>query len=87
MKTQLNALAAALTVGLLWAVCLFFWTLVATKNGYGAETLELVAEWYPAYEVTTKGAFIGLVWAFLDGFVGTYITVWIYNFFVRKLGK
>jgi len=86
MKTQLNALAAALTLGLGWGLCLFLWTLVALKWQMGTAFLSLI-DWYPGYEMTTQGAFVGLVWGFVDGFVSTYIIVWVYNFFSRKLGK
>ncbi|OGJ45559.1 hypothetical protein A3J23_03315 [Candidatus Peregrinibacteria bacterium RIFCSPLOWO2_02_FULL_48_14] len=87
MKTQLNALAAALSVGILWAVCLFVWTFIAIKWGYAPSWIDLMAEAYPNYAATSAGAFWGLLWGFLDGFVGTYILVWLYNFLVRKLGK
>ncbi len=87
MKTQLNAFAAALAVGVFWAVCLFLWTLIAAKNGYGQTSLDLIAQVYPGYEVTTRGAWIGLIWGFLDGFIGTYVVVWLYHVFVKKFGK
>ncbi|MFA4814579.1 MAG: hypothetical protein WC924_04760 [Candidatus Gracilibacteria bacterium] len=87
MKNQLNALAVALTCGLLWGVGLMFWTLVGVQWGFGLSSLELVTEWYPGYEITGLGALIGLGLGFLDGFIGGYITVWIYNFFARKFSK
>ncbi len=87
MKTQLNALAAALSMGLLWGVCLFIWTLISIQTSYASSWLELMAEFYPGYAATTVGAFWGLLWGFLDGFVGTYILVWLYNFFVRHFSK
>lgn len=86
MKTQLNALAAALTMGLGWGLCLFLWTFVALKWEMGTSMLALI-DWYPGYEVSAQGAFLGLIWGFLDGFIGMYILVWVYNYFVRKLGK
>ncbi|MFA6024765.1 MAG: hypothetical protein WC777_06260 [Candidatus Gracilibacteria bacterium] len=87
MKNQLNTLAAALSVGLLWGVGLLLWTLIALQWGMGVSSLELVMEWYPAYEITATGAFIGLLWGFLDGFLGTYILVSLYNFIAKKLSK
>lgn len=79
-------MAAALTVGLLWAVCLFVWTFIAIKWQYGTGFLDLMSGVYPKYALTTAGAFWGLLWGFLDGFIGTYIVVALYNFFVKKLG-
>lgn len=87
MKNSLNALAAALSMGLLWAVSLFVWTLVSFKTGFGGNALELMEDVYPWYTVSMQGAFIGLVWGFLDGFIGTYVFVWLYNFLTKKLGK
>lgn len=84
---KLHPTAAALSVGLLWGVVLFIWTLVAVNNGYGMSFLDLIAEVYPAYEVSGQGAFLGLIWGFLDGFIGVYILVWLYNYFLGKLGK
>ena len=87
MKTQLNPLAAALSVGILWALCLFIWTFLSIQWGYGSSWIDLMAEIYPYYEATAAGAFWGLLWGFLDAFIGTYILVWLYNFLVLKLGK
>jgi hypothetical protein len=87
MKKSLHTLAAALTMGVLWAVMLFFWTLLATYNGYGAAPLDLVASIYPMYTVSYAGAIWGLIWGFLDFFIATYIVVHVYNFFVKKLGN
>jgi hypothetical protein len=87
MKNQLNALAAALALGILSGLCLFVCTLLAFNMGVGAKWADLMTDVYPWYSVTTKGAFIGLVWGFVDGFIGGYITVALYNFFVKKLGK
>lgn len=87
MKTQLNPLAAALAMGLLWGVSLFVWTLLSLRTGVGAQCLELMTDIYPWYQITTVGAFWGLLWGFLDGFIGTYVVVALYNFFTKKLGK
>ena len=85
MKKGLHTMAAALTMGVLWAVMLCLWTLLATYNGYGASILDLVADIYPMYTVSYIGALWGLLWGFLDCFIATYIVVSVYNFFVKKL--
>ncbi len=85
MKTTLNPLAAALAMGIAWSLGLFVMTLIAVQTGFMGNALHLVEDVYPWYVVSSKGAFIGLVWGFMDGFVGTYILVWLYNFFVKKL--
>lgn len=87
MKNQLNALAAALALGLVWGVFLMLWTLFALKWDTGISSLELIMEWYPGYEISGMGALLGLLWGFVDGFIGGYLVVWLYNFFVRKFSK
>ncbi len=87
MKTTLNPLAAALTMGSLWAASLFIMTLIANQTGFMGNFLHLFEDIYPWYEVSGKGAFVGLIWGFLDGFIGAYLLVYVYNFFVKKLTK
>ncbi len=87
MKTAatLNPLAAAISVGILWALTLFITTLISIQNGYAESALNIVEGIYPLYEVTTAGAFWGLLFAFLDGFIGTYILIWLYNQILNKI--
>ena len=66
MKNQLNAMAAALSLGVLWSVSMLFLTCLNFQWGYGQEFLELMADVYPGYEVSAKGAVIGMVWGFAD---------------------
>ncbi len=87
MKNQLNALAAGLSMGVLWGLCMLLCTISSLKWGYGQEFLELMADVYPGYEVSGRGALIGLLYGFADGFIGGFLVVWLYNFFARKLSK
>jgi len=87
MKNQLNALAAALSLGILSGLCLFVCTLIALKTGVGSKWLEVFSDFYPWYQVTAMGAVWGLIWGFVDAFIGTYLAVTLYNFFSQKLGK
>ena len=86
-NAPLNALAAGLSVGLAWGIGLFIWTFVAMQWGTGASVLEMMSDIYPGYGMTTGGAFSGLICGFLDGFLGTYVVVFLYNFFAKKLSK
>jgi hypothetical protein len=87
MKNHLNPKAAGLAVGSLTGLVIFVLTLVAAQNGWGESILLLISDVYPYYEITTTGAFWGLLWGFLDGLIGAYILVWLYNVFVDKLAK
>ncbi|MFT7184156.1 MAG: hypothetical protein ACI9QC_000487 [Oceanicoccus sp.] len=85
-NAQLNPMAAGLTMGGLWALALFVMTLVAASNGYASHIFEMLVGIYPYYELTTAGAFWGLLWGFLDGAIGGYFMVWVYNMVAKKLG-
>lgn len=82
---KLNVLAASLAVGLTWSVSLLVLTLFSVKTGYAEGTLAILVGVYPGYELTNQGAFLGLIMGFLDGFIGTYIVVSLYNYFAKKL--
>jgi hypothetical protein len=84
-KPLLNAKAAGLAVGVLWAIVLFILTILCMYKGYAAGFLNAIATVYPGYALTWGGAFVGLIYGFLDGFIGTVILVWLYNYFVKKL--
>ncbi len=71
--------------GLLWAIFLFVWTLIANNNGYGQGWLDLLSEIYLGYSVSTTGAFIGLLWGFVDGFIGLFLLAWLYNWLSGKI--
>ena len=84
---KLHAFALSLTLGLVWGLTLFILTLVSIKTGYGEAIVKLFSTIYPGFDQSGQGAFVGLVWGFLDAFIGTYVVVWLYNFFVDKLAK
>lgn len=82
MKLNLKALGFA--AGIIWGVAIFLLTLVSISSGYGDKALKGVASIYPGYSVSTGGAFIGLAYGFVDGFVTALIFGLIYNAFVRE---
>jgi hypothetical protein len=74
---------AALTGGIVWGAALFLVTLVSISTGYAHSFLQGIASVYPGYSVSMTGSVVGLIYGFLDFFVGVYITVWVY----KQLGK
>lgn len=80
---KLDIRALGLTFGILWAIGLFLWTLIAIPTGYGIEMLEMLATVYPGYSVTFVGALIGAVYGFVDGLIGGVLVAWLYNLLVR----
>jgi hypothetical protein len=74
---------AALTGGVIWAVIMFFTTLAGVYFGYGIAFLNVWVSIYPGYSISLLGSVIGLVYGFLDMFIGIYLIAWVY----KKLSK
>jgi len=80
---KLNRLAFALAAGIFWGGGIFFATLWVMALGK-PEVLSILA-FYPGYEVSLSGAFIGLLWGLLDGFFGGFIFAALYNYILWLL--
>ena len=82
MKLNIKAfgLAGGITWGLL-ILLLTFWFLIM---GYQGSVLAKLGNVYIGYSVTLWGAFIGLVWGFIDGFIIGAFFAWLYNKFVKE---
>ena len=80
---KLNVKAFSLTAGILWGVALFLLTIWFICFGYPGGTLSLLGKVYLGYSVTWGGAFIGLIWGFVDAYIGGLIFAWLYNKFVK----
>lgn len=65
--------------GIVMAVSLFICTVLAIYTGYSREALSLLPSVYPGYSISWPGAFIGLIYAFIDAFIGFYVLAWLYN--------
>lgn len=78
---MLNAKKLGLAGGVLWGFMVFFMTLANIWFGYGSMWLQLMADIYPGYAVTYVGSLVGLVYGFLDGFIGLFLLGWLYNHF------
>ncbi len=79
---MLNPTRLGLAGGILWAVSLFICTIVSFYTGYATEFLTILASVYPGYSISWLGATFGILYGFLDAFIGLFILAWIYN----KLG-
>lgn len=78
--------ALALAIGVCWGVMLFILTLISYySQSYALNLLEVVRSVYVIYSITPSGAVIGFFLGFLDGFIGTYIIVSLYQFFEKKV--
>lgn len=82
----LNAKSFGLTAGIMWGICLMVMTLLSLSMDYATDLLNALAKLYPGYSVSPFGAIIGLVYGFLDCFIGLYIFALLYNWLEKKLG-
>lgn len=78
---MLNAKGLGLAGGVLWGLAMFIFTVISIYTGYGTMWLALMADVYPGYDITFTGSIIGLIYGFIDGFVGLFILAWLYNKF------
>jgi hypothetical protein len=76
---KLNIKALGLTCGILWGIAVFLVTVWVTITQSGGSTLGLLHKFYFGYSVSWAGAFIGLVWGFIDGLICGLIFAWLYN--------
>lgn len=81
---KLNIKALALSAGIVWGLVIFLLTYWFLIFGYDGNTLTKLSNIYLGYSVTWYGAFIGLVWAFVDGLIGGALLGWLYNKFVPE---
>ncbi|MBE9467590.1 MAG: bacteriophage holin [Bacteroidetes bacterium] len=80
---KLNVKAFSLAAGILWGIAVFFLTIWFICFGYDGNTLSLLGKIYLGYSVTWGGAFIGLIWGFVEGVICGAIFTCLYNKFVK----
>ena len=78
-----NVGKVALAGGIVWSLVLFVTTLLSVYTGYAHNFLLAFGSLYPGYTITMGGSVVGLIYGFLDMYVGIYIIYWVYN----ALGK
>jgi len=79
---SLDPQRVGLTLAIMTAFGILFLGLLSKFLGWASPIVRLIESLYIGYTDTCKGIFIGMIWGFLDGFVGGYLFAWIYN----KLG-
>ncbi len=76
---RLDVKAFALTCGILWGVTIFVSTLWLLAMGYDGQLISKLDHFYLGYSFSVAGAFIGLVWGFVDGVICGALFAWLYN--------
>ncbi len=83
---NLRKRALGLSLGAVWGLVVFLATIWATFQGRGA-TLKVLNSYYMGFSVSYPGAFIGLIWGFVNGFVVGVLIAWFYDLFCGMLYK
>ena len=83
---SLRKRALGLSLGVVWGLAIFVWTILATMRGKG-QTLSVLGGYYLGFTVSYLGALVGLVWGFVHGFVGGVLIAWFYDLFCKALYK
>lgn len=76
---RLSICNLGMAVGIVWGVSAFLLAILSMHFNYGTPVVRLLSSVYIGYVSTFGGAFIGLLWGFVDGFVGGALIAWIYN--------
>ena len=81
---KFNVMAFSFACGLTWGVYVFLIALIAMWWGIGSKIIEIIGNFYIGVDASVGGAFLGLGWAFIDGFIGGLIFAFLYNYFAPK---
>ncbi len=76
---KLNSIALGLSMGLVYAIALFLMGLLATYYDHGYDLVELMASFYPGYDVGFIPSLIGALWGFFDGVIMGFLLGYFYN--------
>jgi len=76
---KLNSVKLGLAAAILWGFTIFIITWISMYTGWAMFWLSQWMDVYPGFDISAKGAFIGLGYAFIDGFVSLFIFSWLYN--------
>ncbi len=81
MKIDIKALA--LSIGIIWGLAIFLLTVWFLIMGYDGNLLAKLGSVYLGYSVSWFGAFIGLIYGFIDGLIGGALLGFLYNKFAK----
>jgi hypothetical protein len=84
---KLNPKALALTSGIIWGLIFFIATIWLLIIGSTGKTIIKFNEFFIGYSFSIGGAFIGLLWGFVDGAIIGFIFAWLYNLLTPKGGE
>jgi hypothetical protein len=75
-KCSPNALGVA--IGVVWAAYVFLMGIGAMFD-WGVTLVDEISSLYIGYGPSIRGAIIGGIWGFVDGYIAGVVIAWIYN--------
>ena len=80
---KINTKALAISAGITWGLVVFLLTVWFLVMGYNGNLLAKLGSIYIGYSVSWLGAFIGLIYGFVDGLIGGALLGYLYNKFTK----
>jgi len=80
---KINTKALALSTGILGGLAVFLLTVWFLIMGYSGDLLAKLGSIYLGYSVSWLGAFVGLIYGFVDGLIGGALLGFFYNKFAK----
>ncbi len=81
--TKLNSCGLGVGCGITWGLATFLLGLVNIYVDWGRELLDVLSSLYIGFDYTLIGAFIGLFWGLVEGFIFGSLTACFYNLCVK----
>ncbi|HDQ16533.1 MAG TPA: hypothetical protein ENN31_00180 [Candidatus Vogelbacteria bacterium] len=78
MTKNFNLKILSFSVAIFCGLVMFFLILAGIYLDYAPLFFVLVEQIYPGFTLSITGLFVGAIYAFLDGFIATYIIGWLY---------
>ena len=76
-------LALGVAIGVLWALYVALLAIAAMFD-WGTALVSSMASLYLGYSASIMGAFVGAIWASVDGFIAGVVIAWVYNAVARQ---
>ena len=80
---KINTKALALSMGIIWGLAVFLLTVWFLIMGHTGHLLAKLGTVYLGYSVSWLGAFVGLIYGFIDGLIGGALLGFFYNKFAK----
>lgn len=87
MNKNFDLKILSLSVAIFFGLAMFIIVLAGLYLDYAPDFFVLVEQIYPGFTLSITGLFVGTIYAFLDGFIITYIIGWLYLNLLKFFSK